>query len=74
MCECLHARVCITCLHVYQKRVSETLEMRLKMVMPWRWWEMNPGSLQEQHVLVVSEPSLQPCFIGGLKGAGLILL
>lgn len=62
------------CLHGYQKRELEHLKMTLKVVMPCGWWEMNPGPLHEQHVLFISEPPLQACFLGGLKGAGLILL
>lgn len=30
--------------------------------MPCRCWEPNPGSLQDQQVLLNSEPSLQPQF------------
>jgi hypothetical protein len=27
---------------------------------PYRCWELNPGPLQEQQVLLAAEPSLQP--------------
>lgn len=30
---------------------------------PYRHWELSSGSLQEQQVLLINEPSLQPLFI-----------
>lgn len=41
--------------------VSEPLELYLQMVvnLPQGYWEPNPSPLQEQHVLLTAEPSLQ---------------
>lgn len=37
------------------------LDLDLHMVVPSGQWESNPGSPEEQPVLLTAEPSLQPC-------------
>lgn len=49
-------------------------ETRSKCEIPWNWselqmavrsrcWKSNLGSLQEQQVFLIAEPSLEPCFL-----------
>lgn len=45
--------------HRCQKRILDALKLELKMVVSHYPWEPNLGSLQEQLVLLMAEPSLQ---------------
>lgn len=53
-------RIVCTCVYVHQKRVLDLLELELRMNLSH--CSLNLGSLQEQLVLLVTEPSLQPSY------------
>ena len=52
---------CSVYLHLLARRVSNLMELELPAVMSHlAWcWELNSGPLQEQQVLLTTEPSLQ---------------
>lgn len=58
LCFCLEYHVHAWC-PGGQKRVSDPLGLELPSVC----WELNPGPVEEQPVLLTTEPSLQPCLI-----------
>jgi hypothetical protein len=51
------------------KRASDTLELEQQVAMSNLAWVLgtNPSPLEEQHVLLTAEPSLQHVFFGFLK-------
>lgn len=62
---CLQVCLCTTCtsdVHTGQKRVSDPSRPGVTegCELPCGCWELNPGPLQEQPVLLATEPSLQP--------------
>jgi hypothetical protein len=56
-----HMQSCSVYLHLLARRVSNLMELELPAVMSHlAWcWELNSGPLQEQQVLLTTEPSLQ---------------
>ena len=62
MCICLCLSLC-ECTHVHQvlrgqKLVLDSVELELEAVAAWcGFWELNSGPLEEQHVLLIAEPS-----------------
>ena len=48
--------------HIGQKMLSETQELELETIvsLPCGSWELNPGPVEEQPVLLTTGPSLQP--------------
>ena len=50
------------CMNVCLLRLSDPLELMLLRVMSYSYecWELNLGPLEEQLVLLTTEPSLQP--------------
>jgi hypothetical protein len=60
----LHVYLCIMCepdAQKEQERVSDPLEVELQMAVSCvcGCWELNPGLLEEQSVLLTNEPSHQ---------------
>jgi hypothetical protein len=53
---------CISYAFRGQKRASDLLQLELEMTVeiPCGFWELSPGSPQEQPVLLTTEPFLQP--------------
>ena len=50
-----------SCLQTHQKRTSDPITDGCEP--PCGCWELNSGHLEEQSVLLTSEPSLQPAFV-----------
>ena len=60
---CLHISICTACVcGDHSGQASDPLQMELQLVVSWECgcWELNSGSLEEQTVLLTTEPSLQP--------------
>ena len=55
----------VLCLHVYLCECARSLRTGVADggELPCGCWELNPGSLEEQLVLLTAEPSLQPHLI-----------
>jgi hypothetical protein len=47
------------CLQTHQKSASDPITDDCEA--PWGGWELNSGPLEEQSVLLTTEPSFQPC-------------
>ena len=57
--------MCFACLHVfmYTKYLPGAMVPAKEISKPlYVFWELNPGPLQEQPVLLIDEPSVQPAF------------
>jgi hypothetical protein len=54
----MYMSVLSACIYAWQKRASGPI--RVGCEPPCSCWELNSGSLEEQPVLLTSEPSLQP--------------
>ena len=62
-----------SCLQTPQKRASDLITDGCEP--PCSCWELNPGPLEEQSVLLTTEPSLQPSlFISYSRLAGSMIL
>lgn len=61
---CTHtsSEICLPGIHEGQKKVLNPLGLELQNYCEPGCWESNSGPLQEEQVLLIPEPSLQPQF------------
>lgn len=61
---CLHAVCAPSAYKVYggQRRAADPLRQVTGSELPCGSWELKPGPVQQQQVLLTPEPSLQPYF------------
>lgn len=52
----IYVHMCTTCITVRSPRT----DVMIGWEPPCAWWELNPGPLQDKHVFLATEPSLQP--------------
>jgi hypothetical protein len=57
---CIQIHSC-SCLQTNQKKVSDSITDGCEP--PCGFWELNSGSLEEQPLILITEPSLQPLFL-----------